>query len=333
MTVFDPTDSFGGDDFLDAIVDDEAATAMPDAGPGPISGRVRPSTAGALAAFDGHPVAGTWTLRITDSADGDTGAVRHWGLDGPQVGCARVEIPAAQTGAASAISTTGATLGGDVTPNGRATGLRFAYGPTTAYGSTTATQDVGDGDGAAAGTAAIAGLAPGTTYHFRTEAIREAGAVAVAGGDATFTTIAAPAPPPPPPPLPPPPPPPPPAGDTVAPRFIGTVSVSLGSRVSGRRRPTYRFKLSEASTVRIVLTRAARGGLSRGRCLTPKPGRRRCTRQVAAGTTSTRVTSVRGTLRVQGSKRLVRGSYTAKLTATDAAGNRSTGKTVRFKVR
>ena len=41
-------------------------------------------------------------------------------------------------------------------------------------------------------TAALTGLAPSTTYHYRAEAIRENGAVAIAGADRTFTTAAQP---------------------------------------------------------------------------------------------------------------------------------------------
>jgi hypothetical protein len=111
------------------------------------------------------------------------------------------------------------------------------------------------------------------------------------------------------------------------------VRVTLGPAAARKRRPTYRFQLSETATVRVVLTRAVRGGRVNGRCLAPRARRPACTRQLAAGTTSKRMVSLLGTLSLQGAKRLARGSYTAKLTATDAAGNRSAVATVRFRVR
>ena len=321
-TVFDPSNGWNGDDVVDAIIDDEAAGAMPNAGPGPVTGRVRPSIASALSGFDGHPVAGPWTLRINDIATGDDGTLRRWGVQGPQVACPRAEIPQAQTGAASAVTTTSATIAGAVTPNGRQTGRRFAYGTTTAYGSTTPVQAAGSGDAAAAGEAPISGLVPGTTYHFRVEAVRENGIVAVAGADATFTTPPVATPPVAP------------ARDLKAPSFLGTLTAKPGARVRGKRRVAFGFRLSEAATVRVVLTRRARGGRSQGRCVAPRKGRPRCTRQRAAGSAS-RAFKPAGSkrLRFTPAKRLGRGVYTAKLTATDAAGNRSKPKTVRFTVR
>jgi hypothetical protein len=248
-------------------------------------------------------------------------------VQGPQIGCSRAEIPAAQTGAASALTTTTATLAGSVTPNGRATGRRFVYGTTTAYGSATAVQDAGAGDAAAAGDAAISGLTPATTYHFRVEAIREGAVVAVTGADATFTTPPAATPPPPAAPGGP-------ARDLEAPRFLGSVTATPGARIRAKRRVAFAFGLSEAATVRVVLTRAARGGRSKGRCLARRAGRPRCTRQLAVGSASRAFRPAGGTrLRFTPAKRLGKGVYTAKLTATDAAGNRSQTKTVRFTVR
>lgn len=57
----------------------------------------------ALDAFRGLPIAGTWTLRITDSEEGEAGVLRGWGIDAPQQDCGgRLELPQAQTAAASA---------------------------------------------------------------------------------------------------------------------------------------------------------------------------------------------------------------------------------------
>jgi len=185
--------NFSGDDLVDVIFDDEATSLPPNTGAGPISGRLLPATAGALAAFDGHPATGTWSLRVSDFIEQDSGTLRRWGLDSPDVACSPLEIPAASTGTASSVSTTSATVSGSGTPNGRATGLRFAYGTTAAYGASSPEQALGAGAAAVPGSAALTGLAPGTTYHYRAETIREGGVVAVSGEDRTFTT-ATPAP-------------------------------------------------------------------------------------------------------------------------------------------
>jgi hypothetical protein len=128
---------------------------------------------------------------VTDTEVGDDGELRRWGLDSPEVPCGRLEIPTAATGDASGVGQSAATLGGSVTPNGRATQYRFAVGPTAQYGASTPAQDAGAGDAAVPASAALTGLAPGTTYHYRIEAIREGGAVAAVGDDRTFTTATA----------------------------------------------------------------------------------------------------------------------------------------------
>jgi subtilisin-like proprotein convertase family protein len=319
--------AFGGDDIVDAIFDDAALALPPNTGAGPVTGRVKPS--GLLADLNGRPAAGVWTLRVTDTFPADSGELRRWGLDSPQVGCGRVEIPDATTGSASGVGPAAATLAGSVTPNGRATGLRFSYGSTAAYGTSTAVQDVGAGDAAVAGTAALTGLAPNTTYHFRAEAIRESGVVAVTGADATFTTAGDVTPPPPPPP-----PPPRPPVDRIPPVFTGRVAVKLTKgTIRGRKRATFSFTLSEAASVKVVLRRYAKG-VRRGKtCVAPPRKGRRCTRLVPAGTTTRVLTKPGAGVLALSSAGLRRGTYTATLVATDAAGNRSAPRRVRFTVR
>jgi subtilisin-like proprotein convertase family protein len=351
-TVFDPVDTFSADDLVDLIVDDEAGSAMPSTGSGPITGRVRPSVPGALAAFDGHPVTGTWTLTLTDHGAGDAGRLYRWGLDGPQVGCSPAEVPAAETADAADVAQTAATVRGSVTPNGRATGLRFAYGKTTAYGRATAAQDVGAGGAAVAGSAALTGLEPGTTYHVRAEAIREGGVVAVGGADRTFTTAPAPsdgttttpsggttttpsggsAPPsnrtttpPAPAAL---------VPDRTAPAFATRPAVTLAKRKGGRRAATAAFALSEPATVTVALTRKVAGVKSGKRCVakTAKRRGRRCDRLVAVGRPLRKAfTTTTGLKLALG--RLAKGGYVATLTATDAAGNPSAPVKVTFTVR
>lgn len=116
----------------------------------------------ALDAFRGLPIAGTWTLRITDSEEGEAGVLRGWGIDAPQQDCGgRLELPQAQTAAASAVGRRSATLHGAVTPNGRQTGLRFAFGTSAAYGETSPVTSAGDGDAPPPGGAPPAGDPPG----------------------------------------------------------------------------------------------------------------------------------------------------------------------------
>lgn len=77
-------EEFDGRDIRGAIFDDEAAS-LPPIDASPVTGRYRPS--GNLAAFDGLPFEGVWTLKISDSYQGDTGELRGWGLDSPEQDC------------------------------------------------------------------------------------------------------------------------------------------------------------------------------------------------------------------------------------------------------
>jgi hypothetical protein len=98
--------------------------------------------------------------------------------------------PDAVTGDATTDEPTAALLQGSVDPHDSRASAAFDYGTTTDYGSAAvATGDGGSpisGDGPVAVSAAIAGLAPNTTYHYRLRALTPWG-VSV-GGDRTFTT-------------------------------------------------------------------------------------------------------------------------------------------------
>jgi hypothetical protein len=102
--------------------------------------------------------------------------------------------PTVTTGPAGAVAGDSATLSGSVIANAMATSYHFEWGPTTAYGNTTPSTGVGNGLTAAAATATLGGLSPGTTYHYRIVATN-AGGVAK-GADQTFTTVGAPTTPP-----------------------------------------------------------------------------------------------------------------------------------------
>jgi phosphodiesterase/alkaline phosphatase D-like protein len=94
--------------------------------------------------------------------------------------------PAAVTGAANSVSTTTATVTGSVNPEGQPTTYFFEYGKTASLGSRTAQQSAGSGTAGVDVSAAIASLAPGTTYHYRLVATNHSATARGAGK--TFTT-------------------------------------------------------------------------------------------------------------------------------------------------
>ena len=85
---------------------------------------------------------------------------------------------------------TTATLGGGVYPNGLETTYYWQYGPTIYYGTQTQPVDVGAGQAPIEVPAALRGLAPGTTYHYRLVA-ENADGIAY-GYDSELTTVALP---------------------------------------------------------------------------------------------------------------------------------------------
>jgi hypothetical protein len=99
----------------------------------------------------------------------------------------------AVTGPASALTQSGATVSATVEPHGDLpTGCVFEYGTTTAYGSTSACTPASlIGTSPSAASAALTGLAPNTTYHYRVSVANRAnGRTRANGADATFTTFA-----------------------------------------------------------------------------------------------------------------------------------------------
>ena len=98
-------------------------------------------------------------------------------------------IPGVITNAATAITSTTATLNGTVNPNRLATTAYFQWGTSTSYGNTTSTQSIGSGTANVNVTAAIAGLTAGTTYYFRIVATNSTGTAD--GATASFAAAAA----------------------------------------------------------------------------------------------------------------------------------------------
>jgi CSLREA domain-containing protein len=237
---------------------------------------------------------------------------------GCDIGAFELAPPVVAAGDASDITQTTATLHGAVTPNAGSATYRFEYGTTTGYGSSTP-----DTGGAGAVAAAIAGLAPGTTYHFRIVATTAFGTAQ--SGDATFTTAppAGPAPGPGPGPTA--------ALDKLAPRFLSARLVPARFAVNrkgrseravksrrARKGTTITFKLSEASRVVFAVQRALkkkRFGKAARFAVKAKKGtnRKRFSGRI-------------------GRRALKPGRYRLTMVATDAAGNRSKPKRLNFTI-
>jgi hypothetical protein len=95
--------------------------------------------------------------------------------------------PAVFTSSAAQITSSGATLAGTVELNGApATRCQFEYGPTSAYGSTVLCTGSPATRGPVVVTAAIGGLAPRATVHFRLTAANSGGSTS--GADKTVQT-------------------------------------------------------------------------------------------------------------------------------------------------
>jgi hypothetical protein len=102
--------------------------------------------------------------------------------------------PFAQTGPATGVTDTTATLTGTVNPAARDTTYFFAYGPTAAYGATTPAQRLPAGPPVPV-SAPVTGLAPATLYHYQLFALHPGRLREFdAGADQTFTTAPVPAP-------------------------------------------------------------------------------------------------------------------------------------------
>ena len=130
---------------------------------------------------------------VSDPATGKIYATSNPG-DGARVsvfGPAAV-FPTVTTGGADAIADTTASVHGTINPDGVDAGYQFEYGTDTSYGSVApvAPVDVGSGSSDVPADADLTGLQPGTTYHYRLTGTNVNGTNN--GGDATFTTFAAP---------------------------------------------------------------------------------------------------------------------------------------------
>jgi hypothetical protein len=267
---------------------------------------------------------GEFGTNVSLSADGATALIGGW-RDNGGIGAAWVFVdpPGPATGAATGVGETGATLNGTLAAGVSST-AHFEYGTTAAYGTSTADQDIGPSISTSPVAAAIGGLAPGTTYHFRLVAENSGGTVS--GVDQTFTTAAQVIPEPPEPPTPHLPPGP--AGPSRRP-VLQNVRQSAArwrggdrlARISRSRAPTgtvFSFSLNEQATVKFSFARRA------GRRTVPAGGLR------FPGHGGTNRVAFQG--RISPSKRLSPGRYTLAITATNSAGVRSVPRSLSFTI-
>ena len=133
------------------------------------------------AAITGLRVSTTYHYRLVATSAGGTVVG-----DDEAFTTTKTPAPAVVTSAASAVTSTTATVNGTVNPGGVGTNYYFQYGTTSGYGHTSATHSAGSGTAAGAVSAALSGLAAGTTYHYRLVATSAGGTVD--GRDVTFAT-------------------------------------------------------------------------------------------------------------------------------------------------
>ncbi len=122
------------------------------------------------------------------TASPGTGAARPAGAAVPSCSAGAPE-PAVETRGASDIAGTSATVSATVDPNGGdVKDCHFEYGPTLGYGtSVPCSSSPGAGTTPVSVSAALSGLSPFATYHYRIVATNEGGSSA--GEDRTFATL------------------------------------------------------------------------------------------------------------------------------------------------
>jgi hypothetical protein len=193
--------------------------------------------------------------------------------------------PGATVAPVTGVGPSGATLNGTVDTHNFPTSWQFKYGPTTAYGSSTPSQMLASGTQPVS--AMIAGLLPGTTYHFTLSASTTGGTTETA--DQIFTTAPNPGGSP--------------SGGGLGaggtqPPILGALSIvpaafraaSSGASIATTRRTgaIVTYTDTQPSTTAFTVLQARPGVILRGRCAPPpkhgphKPGHA-CTRYVAVG--------------------------------------------------
>jgi hypothetical protein len=145
------------------------------------------------------PLTGTTPISVSANATGLTGNTYHYRLaatnaNGTNIGSAgTVVIPTAvdalSTGPAEAVTPTGATLTGSLSPDGTDTHYYFQYGTDTTYGSTSPAlpgTDAGTVSESVRAETTLSALSGSTVYHYRLVGVNSFGTTY--GQDATFRT-------------------------------------------------------------------------------------------------------------------------------------------------
>jgi CSLREA domain-containing protein len=232
------------------------------------------------------------------------------------IGAYEFALPVVSTGSPSAITATSAILEGSVLANNASASAVFEFGATTAYGSQTPVIAL-TGLQPVPIPAALTGLTPGTTYHYRLVATSPDGTAT--SPDATFTTAVAPPGAP---------------STTVAPELT-RLSIAPSRFFAAPFRhhktgTTINYTDSLASRTTIVVFAQTTGVKLNGRCAKPRkhPHGPKCARQVKLGSFShsdrAGSNAVRFTGRLGGHK-LPPGRYVLELTPQFSG---QTGKTV-----
>ena len=294
---------------------------------------------------------GEFGTNVALSADGDTALIGAWRDNGGAgAAWAYVDPPTATTGTATSVGATSATLNGTLGAGGSST-VYFQYGTTAVYGTSTATQSIGASSNPSPLAAAIEGLAPGVTYHFRLVA-ENSGGVAY-GSDQTFAIEArsasmpevittppaqptAPAPSAP--------------SETAPPPAVQDAHQSTTrwregnrlARISHAKTPTgttFSFLLNEQAIVSFSFAQRGSGRKVSGECVTQTEKNRHkpaCKRTAAVGTLTFAGHSGANKVAFQGRispvKKLRPGLYTLVITATNSAGVHSAPTSLSFTI-
>jgi hypothetical protein len=133
-------------------------------------------------AIDPSEPSSVWVSGLYQASNGTYG----WATAIAKVSANTFSLPAATTGSASSVTATTATVAGTVNPNGGSTTYHVDYGLTTGYDAATAEQSAGSGKTSVPVSVPLAGLSPGTTYHYRIVATTSVGSAV--GLDKTFKT-------------------------------------------------------------------------------------------------------------------------------------------------
>ncbi len=138
-----------------------------------------------LSVYNNTDPNGTWNLFVLNEYFAGKGTITGgWSINIDTTPAA----PIVTTTAASSVASTIATVNGTIDPLGQGSAFQFQLGTDATYGFTQVVQSAGSGTAPLPVNLNLAGLRPGTTYHYRLTGGNSAGSAA--GIDRTFTTAA-----------------------------------------------------------------------------------------------------------------------------------------------